>query len=151
MRSYISVLLLIGVLGVVPLCHAQPDNTGTSMEKVNKETRDLLQAVGSYTADKKQQAVREAKEALDKLDKRIESLEAKIDKNWDKMNDTVRGQTRENLRALRKQRNKVAEWYGSMKTSSADAWDHMKTGFSEAYMELVDAWEQAENEFGSKK
>ena len=95
--------------------------------------------------------MQKAKEALNKLDKRIDALEAKIDKNWDKLNETARMYARENLKALRKQRNQVAEWYGSMKTSSDDAWDHMKNGFSDAYKALADAWEKSEKEFSPKE
>ena len=67
------------------------------------------------------------------------------------MNEAARKEARENLRALRKQQNQVAEWYGSMKTSSVDAWDHMKKGFSDAYKSLENAWEKSEKEFGSSK
>ena len=151
MKSYIFALMLIGILGVVPICYAQPENTNTSIEEVKKETQDLLQTIGSYTAGKKDEAVQKAKEALNKLDKRIDALEAKIDKNWDKLNETARMYARENLKALRKQRNQVAEWYGSMKTSSDDAWDHMKNGFSDAYKALADAWEKSEKEYSPKE
>jgi hypothetical protein len=74
-----------------------------------------------------------------------------VDKNWGKMNEAARKEARENLRALRKQRNQVAEWYGSMKTSSADAWGHIKTGFFDAYKALEDVWKKSEKEFGSKE
>ena len=143
--------MLIGILGVTPLCYAQSENGNTSIEKVKKETQDLLQTIGSYTADQKDEAIQKAKESLNKLDKGIDALEARIDKDWDKMNKAARKEARQNLKALRKQRNQVAEWYGSMKTSSADAWDHMKNGFSDAYKALVDAWEKSEKEFSSKE
>lgn len=151
MKSHILTLILIGIFGVVPLCYAQPENTDTSTEEVRKETQDLLQTIGSYAADKKDEAVQKTKETLNSLDKRIDALEAKVDKNWDKMNEASRKQARENLKALRKQRNQVAEWYGSMKTSSADAWDHVKTGFSGSYKALADAWEKSEKEFSTKE
>jgi hypothetical protein len=151
MKSHICALLLVGILGITPLCYAQTENTKASIEEVKKETQDLLQTIGSYTADKKDEAVQKAKEGMNKLDKRIDALEAKIDKNWDKMNKAVRKEARENLKALRKQRNKVAEWYGSMKTSSADTWDHIKNGFSDAYKALKDAWEKSEKEFSPKE
>jgi len=151
MKSHICALMLIGILGVTPLCYAQTENANTSIEEVKKETQDLLQTIGSYTADKRDEAVQKAKEGLNKLDKRIDALEARIDTNWDKMNEAARKEARENLRALRKQRNQVAEWYGSMKTSSADAWDHMKKGFSDAYKALEDAWEKSEKEFSPKE
>lgn len=150
MKSQICALMLIGILGVTTLSYAQTEDAGTSIEEVKKETRDLLQTIDAYSADKKDEAVQKAKEGLDRLDKRIDALEARIDKNWDKMNEAARKEARENLRALRKQRNQVAEWYGSMKTSSAGAWDHMKKGFSDAYKALSDAWEKAEKEFSSR-
>jgi hypothetical protein len=37
-----------------------------------------------------------------------------------------------------------------MKTSSVDAWDHMKKGFSNAYKDLEHAWEKSEKEFRPK-
>ncbi len=151
MKSHICGLMLIGILGVTPVCYAQTTNTNTSIEEVKKETQDLLQTIGSYTADKRDEAVQKTKDGLNKLDKRIDALEARIDENWDKMNDAARKKARENLKALRKQRNQVAEWYGSMKTSSADAWDHMKKGFSDAYKSLEDAWEKSEKEFSSSE
>lgn len=151
MKSHIYALMLVGILGITPLCYAETENTKASIEEVKKETQDLLQTIGSYTADKKDEAVQKAKEGMNKLDKRIDALEAKIDKNWDKMNKAARKEARENLKALRKQRNKVAEWYGSMKTSSADTWDHIKNGFSDAYKALKDAWEKSEKEFSPKE
>jgi len=151
MKSHICALMLIGILGVTPLCYGQTENANTSIEEVKKESQDLLQTIGSYTADKRDEAVQKAKEGLNKLDKHIYALEARIDKNWDKMNEASRKEAHENLRALRKQRNQVAEWYGSMKTSSADAWDHMKKGFSDAYKAVEAAWEKAEKEFSPKE
>lgn len=150
MKLHIYALMLIGILGVTPICYGQVEDTNTSLTEVKKETHELLQTIGSYTADKKDEAVQKAKVGLDKLDKRIDTLETKIDKNWDKMDKNARKKARENLRSLRKKRNYVAEWYGSMKNSSADAWDHMKKGFSDAYRALEEAWEKSEKEFSPK-
>jgi septal ring factor EnvC (AmiA/AmiB activator) len=151
MKPHICSLMLIGILGVTPLCYAQTEKANTSIEDVKKESQDLLQTIGSYTADQRDEAVEKAKQGLDRLDRRIDTLEARIDKNWDKRNAATRKEARENLKALRKQRNQVAEWYGSMKTSSADAWKHMKKGFSDAYKDLEDAWEKSEKEFSSEE
>lgn len=57
MKSHICALMLIGILGVTPLCYAQTENANTSIEEVKKETQDLLQTIGSYTADKRDEAV----------------------------------------------------------------------------------------------
>jgi chromosome segregation ATPase len=143
--------MLIGILGVTPLCYAQTQTANTSIKEVKKETQDLLKTISSYSVDKKDEAVEKAKEGLDKLDKRIDELESRIDTSWDKMNEAARKKTRENLKALRKQRNQLAQWYGSMKTSSDNAWEHMKKGFSDAYKVLENTWEKSEKEFKNKK
>lgn len=128
---------MIGILCVTPRCYAQTEKANTSIEEAKKETEDLLQTIGSYTADKRDEAVQKAKEGLNKLDERIDALEARIDKNWDKMNGAAREEARENLRPLRKQRNQVAEWYVNMKTSSAGAWNLMKKGFSDDLCRII--------------
>jgi hypothetical protein len=53
----------------------------------------------------------------------------------------------ETMKALRQQRNRVAEWYGGMKHSSRDAWEDVKEGFSESYSALVGSWDEARQEF----
>ncbi|WP_027361392.1 hypothetical protein [Halodesulfovibrio aestuarii] len=150
MKLYIYALMLVGILGVTTICYGQVEDNNTSLNEVKKETHELLQTIGSYSADKKDEAVQKAKVGLEKLDKRIDALETKIDKNWGKMDEEARKKVRENLRYLRKKRNYVAEWYGSMKNSSAGAWDHMKKGFSDAYKALEEAWEKSEKEFSPK-
>lgn len=147
MKSHIFVSMLIGILGISPLCYAQQEDSNTSIEEVKKETRHLLQTIGSYSADQKDEAIQKAKESLDRVDKRIDMLEERIDTDWDNMKTAARNEARENLKILRKQRNEVAEWYGSMKTSSGDAWNHVKNGFSDAYQALENAWEESEKEF----
>tara|TARA_R110000851_G_scaffold129525_3_gene262413 strand:- start:54101 stop:54556 length:456 start_codon:yes stop_codon:yes gene_type:complete len=151
MKSHVFALILVGILGVTPLGYAQTENANTSLEEVKKETQDLLAAIDSYTADKRDEAVIKAKEGLNKLDKRIDTLEAAIDQNWDNMSEAARNEARENLKTVRKQRNQVAQWYGSMKTSSANSWDQMKKGFLDSYKALEDAWRKSEKESRHKE
>ena len=141
----------IVLYGITPLCYAQTASGKTSIEEVKQETQDLIQAVKGYTADQRDEAIQKTKEALDNLDKRIDALETRIDNDWDKMDKAAREKARAGLRALRKQRTQAAEWFGSLKSSSAGAWGHMKKGFSDAYRALYDAWEKSEKEFGSYK
>jgi hypothetical protein len=142
--------VLIGILGITPVCHAEKSTDTTSIEAVKRETRDLLQTLDAYTADRKDEAIRKTKTALDNLDERIEALEDRVDESWDKMDKAARENARESLKALREQRNRVAEWYGSLKSSTIDSWEHMKKGFSKAYKALDDAWEKSEKEVAPK-
>ena len=151
MKLNICAIVLIGFLGITPLCYAVTSTEKTSIEEVKQETQNLLKTLDAYTTDQKDEAIRKTKTALDKLDKRIDALEARVDESWDKMDKDARKKARDSLKALRKQRNQVAEWYGSLKSSTENAWEHMKKGFSDAYKALNDAWEKSENEIGPNK
>ena len=149
MNFYSAVAILITVLGFAPLCYAQTSGDKTSINEIKQETQELIQALKSYGADQRDEAIQKTKTALDNLDKRIDALETHIDNNWDKMNKTARKKARASLKSLRQQRIKVAEWYGRLKNSSDDAWEHIKKGFSNAYRAINDAWGKAEKEFKS--
>ena len=145
----VLVLMFIGLLATPPLCRADPSDDETSIGDVKQETKELLQTLKAYSADQRDEAIQKAKAALDNLDKRIDALEARIDSNWDKMDAAAREKARADLKALREQRTKVAEWYGGLKSSSVEAWEHVKKGFSDAYRALDDAWEKSEKEVDS--
>jgi len=142
---------LVAVLVIAPLCNAETSGNKTSIKEVKQETQELIQTLKAYSADQRDEAIQKTKSVLENTDKRIEALETRIDNNWDNMNKAAREKARKSLNALHKQRTKVAEWYGSMKSSSGDAWEHMKKGFSDAYKALYDAWEKSEKEFSSNE
>ena len=135
-------VVLITMLGIAPLSVAGTSSDRTSIKNVKQETQELMQALKAYTAEQRDEAIQKTKAAIDNLDTRIDS-------KWDEMDKAARENARASLKALRKQRNKVSEWCGSMKTSSADTWGHVKNGFSNAYSALSDAWEKSISEFGS--
>jgi len=140
-------LITVALLGLAPLSPAaQHEKEKTSAKAVRHEVADAAEAIKQYGADKRDEAARKAQAALDALDARIEALEARIDRNWDKMDQAAREQARSSLKTLRKQRVEVAEWYGALKNSTAEAWDQMKAGFSGAYTSLRRTWEQAETD-----
>ena len=150
-------LLTVGLLGIAPPSPASQQeasshkNDKTTAKEVGQEVADAAEAIRNYTADKREEAARKAKAALDALDARIEAMEAQIDKNWEKMDKAARERARNTLNELRKQRVQVAEWYGGLKNSTANAWEHMKKGFSDAYKSLRQSWEKAEREYAQDK
>jgi hypothetical protein len=143
MKSVMCNLMLVGFLGISSFCYAETESAKTSIEAVKKESQDLLKSIRSYSVDKKNEAVQKAKEGLSKLDTLIASQQAKLDNNWDSMNETAREQAADNLTALREQRDQVSTWYSSMKTSSVDTWQRMKKGYSDAYNALEESWEES--------
>ena len=146
-NTLIATIITVMSLCFMPIAQAQSGNDTVTAQDVKKETKELIDTLQQYTAKQRDQAVKEADQALKKLDGRIDKLENRVDNNWDNMTQAARQKARGNLKALRKQRNELAEQYGSLKSSSASAWDHMKKGFSGAYQSVHDAWEKAEGEF----
>jgi hypothetical protein len=74
-------------------------------------------------------------------------MDARIEKKWDKMDKSARKQAKASLNAMRRQRNDLAEWYGALKHSSADAWEQVTNGFVKSYQTLRDSFAGAKEEF----
>lgn len=113
---------------------------------VGKETREALAAIGVYSVEQKDAAVEKVKEMMDDLDERINELEGEAGEKWSDLKGSSREKYQTSLVALRKQRNELAEWYGSMKDSSKNAWNEVKIGFAKSYDTLVGSWRNTEQE-----
>lgn len=142
----VVVVMSLGVLVNPLLGHAGASDDKTSMADVKQQTQELLHSLKAYTADQRDEAVHKAKAALDDLDKRIAALEARVRTHWDQMDEATRTKVTANLKELRERRTRLAAWYGELKTSSRDAWEDVKKGFSDAYRALDDVWEKTDQE-----
>lgn len=153
MNRHVTLALLTVALLCPSVQHATAaqESDKTTAKDVRREVGDAAGAIKDYSIEKRDEAAKNAKAALDELDVRIKATEAKIDKDWDKMDQAAREQARATLEALRKQRVQVAEWYGALKHSTAGAWKQMKKGFSDSYQSLKNAWEKAEREYGEER
>jgi hypothetical protein len=137
------------VTAMAPAGAALSPEDEASIKQVRQETRELLQTLESYGAAQRDEAIQEIEIAIIRLDNRIERLQSRVDNGWDDMTAQARKQARESLAALQQQRIVLAEWYGQLKGSSADAWSEIRRGFSEAYSDINKAWENAIDEFGA--
>ncbi|NVK42819.1 MAG: hypothetical protein HWE39_16370 [Oceanospirillaceae bacterium] len=152
-KSVLATLLaiLLSATALFAQADAHGDETASqsapSLQDVQQEAKAFLQTLRAYSADQKDEAVESSGRALEELDQRIEKFEAWIAAQWDEMDQATRDEAQETLREMRRQRIELAEWYGSMKGSSADAWDHMKQGFSDAYGAMQKAWEKSVQEY----
>ena len=154
MKKYVfSLLVAVAMLGIAQIGSAaehesaKQENSKNTTAGPRQEMTDAAEAIKNYSVEKRDEAARKAKASLDALDVRINALEQQIDKDWDKMSKAARVQARGTMRALREQRLKVAEWYGGLQHSTANAWEDTKKGFSAAYKSLKSSWEKAEKEY----
>lgn len=150
-KLFIICLLSMAVFALTPAIHAETNGDKTTLQDVKEETRDLVETLKGYSAERRDEAMQKSREALATLDRRIDDLETRIDRDWERMDQAARDKARTTLRELRKQRAEVAERFGRWKESSANAWEQMKKGFANAYQDLQKAREKAEKEFGGKE
>ena len=146
------VFTFVVVFGMTPLSFADQTSIGENPNKpltqeIKDETVDVSQTIKNYTIKQRDEAVKNAKAALIVLDARIDRMENQLYKKWNQMDESARKEARATMQSLRKQRNEVAEWYGSLKHSSVAAWRDVKKGFSDSYRELRNAFVRAEREF----
>lgn len=143
-----SALLATVLLSIVQQIHADTHSEDkTTVKQIKQETAETADTIRNYTVEKRDEAAKKVEASLRSLDVRIKAMEARIDKNWEKMDNAARTRARNTLTVLREKRIRAAEWYGSMKNSSTEAWGHMKKGFSDAYSSLKSSWEKAEKEY----
>ena len=126
---------------------AQATPPNTTAQDVEKKVTDAVAAIKTYAIDQRDEALQKAKIVLDDIDARINDLESRLNQKWDQMDQAARQQAASNLAALRKDRNKVAEWYGGLKHGSSQAWEDVKTGFSKSSQDLQDAFKKAYDDF----
>ena len=126
---------------------AQSADDKTTSKEVKSETKEAIETIKNYSIEQKDEAVKAVGTALDDLDARIDRIQTRVEDKWDKMDQASREKYNETLKALRKKRNELSEWYGGMKQSSANAWDHVKDGFVNGYEAMAKAFDEAESEF----
>ena len=119
----------------------------TTSKDVKKEVGEAGAAIKNYSVEQRDEAVKNAKIALDDLDARIDRLAADIDSKWDKLDASARKKAYESMDKLRKERNDAAEWMGALKHSSKEAWGDVKNGFAKSYDALANTFSKAKEEF----
>ena len=126
---------------------AEPSSNKTTAKDLSRKAGETGRAMKDYTVAQRDEAIKQAKVALDDADARIRRMERKLDNEWDKMDQGARKRSRAALNALRRERGELAEWYGGLKHSSAESWEQVKTGFVKSYEVLKESFSRARKEF----
>lgn len=152
--SWLSLLIVLGcmvLLSMAPVVlAAQQANEKTSAADVKEKATATYESLKKYTLEQKDEAVAAADEKLKELDTRIAQIQKDLDERWQQMSEATRKKTQESLQELHKEREKVAEWYGGMRHSSAQAWETVKKGFADSYDRLEESLIKAKKDFESK-
>ena len=129
--------------GWSPMSFAEQAAGKEAGQKVDEAAR----AIGNYSAEQRDEALRNAKSVLEDADTRIERLDNEMRENWDRMSAAAREQALDTMKTLRRQRLELAERYGELKRSSVNAWEEVKRGFAKSFDELRSSFAKAAREF----
>ena len=141
-------LFLAFLLAGAPMSFAADSPGGkTTGKDVSQKIDETAHAIKNYSAEQRDEALRNAKSVLADADARIDQFESEMSRNWDKMNASARKHSQETMKTLRGQRQDLSQSYGELKRSSASAWDEVKGGFAKSYDALRDSFSKASKEF----
>lgn len=147
-----SIVLLSTLLVFAGSVQADTDaEPGQEKPALTEQWKETTEALGAYTAEQRDKAVKAGRKTLDAMDARLEKMETWTKENWHAMSEEARQKRTKTLKAMRRQRNEVAEWYGAMKHSSSDTWDGVKQGFIKSYEKLQEAYGKAAESFRSEE
>lgn len=159
MPASVTLLLLLSTLPVaahdvaqapqqVPPTAEQEKATGaTEGEQAERDRRLSVDAIRGYSAERREEAMANARRAAAELDEQMEQLQARMDAGWSRMSEASRARSRQAMADLRERRNAMAEWYGGLRHGSAEAWGEVRSGFVKSYHELADALRSARASF----
>lgn len=125
---------------------AQDSGALTTADEVRAEISEAMDAIADYSEQERDQALAEAREALNRLDAEIERREQALRDNWADMSGPARETAQAQLQNLRAARNRLGERYGALETGASNAWGELKTGFSDAWSAFSDAWRSADED-----
>lgn len=141
-------LLLTLLLAGAPMSIAADSPAGkTTGKEVSQKIDETADAIKTYSAEQRDEALNHARTVLADADARIDHLEYEMGKNWDRMNAAARKHAQETMKTLRRQRQDLSQSYGELKRSSSNAWDEVKGGFTKSYDALRDSFSRAAKEF----
>ena len=145
-RGLLTILLLL-VLGALPGCgekeQTQSKPATVSKEDVKKEVKEAYDATKAYTQEQMQAFREQTETRLSEYKKEIDQLQVKAEK----LEGDAKAKAEQQLTALRQKRDAVSEKLKELSSSSANAWEQIKSGIDAAMEDLGNAYKKAAAEF----
>lgn len=136
--------LLVAMIMPLAQGHAAEDDGEATADSLSQEIQSLNQELEDFTTERRERLMTDIEEVLSSVDARIATLETRLQESWDKTDNLTRAQAQTALASLRRERARVTEWYQRMQDSADFTWESMKDGFNDAFDELSEAWQGAE-------
>ena len=136
-------LILIFAWGLVPAGLGE----ARGLECPNPEAGPAPASTGEDDAGtQKERFLREAEEALEKLDRRIHSLSRRMAEKWEQMEPRAREEAQRTLETMKKERQELLEKLNRLQQGSKEAWERMKNELRKSYESLKELLEKDDPE-----
>ena len=132
----------LGILAIALgafLTPAAPAVGQTSGKDATQKVTEAVDAIKSYTVDKRNAAVAHAKKLMSDLDPKIKDLEAQVSRDT----SAAKADLERQLKELKATRDKTAKKADELGRASAESWDSVKRGFADSYTDLNKAYNDA--------
>lgn len=106
-----------------------------------------VEKIRAYSISQREQAMAQAKRAMDEIDTRIAKLDADMRARGARMDAAARKHADVAMADLRARRVKLEDWASRMRAAAPPAWEEVKSGFIASYHELADAFRRARAQF----
>jgi hypothetical protein len=126
---------------------ARNDDEPARREQLKKELREAMDALASYSVERREEAIAGAQKATAALDAEMARLQERMDLGVRRMSQAARDRSRLSMDDLHRRRTDLAEWMGGLRHGSATAWDEVKRGFARSADELEQAMQRARAQF----
>lgn len=134
----IALALAVAMPSASNAADGDTDNeSADAAKRLQTQTRDALNALADYSTQQTEKANATARELVDRLDQRIESLRADLDANWDQMSEATREEHQAAIDALASKRDELNKQFQALSERSGEAWRDLKSGFVGSYGALT--------------
>ncbi len=130
---------------------AESDNAMLAFSDMQQQAMELKQSVLTYSEQQRQELIAETRATLNNFDRRIDNLQQSIDARSEDMSAAAERYADELLNNLMRQRQDLAQWFSNLRQDSNQAWDDVIYGFSSAYDDFYESWEDLEAQFGREQ
>lgn len=140
LKNQFASIALLSLAVLASGCNKDKDaTTSQQLENVKAETKAAAQDMKDYTFAQKAEFTADMQAQLATINSDLDLLSAKIDK----ASDTVKAEAKPKLQALRDQADKLGKQLDAVKGSTESTWVDVKAGFTKAYNNLKDGFNES--------
>ncbi len=118
---------------------AQAGDEAAQRAQMRREVEEAAQAIGAYSAARRDEALGRARTAMDDMDRRIRRFEADWHAGARRIGEASKTAREKEMEDIRRRREELGASYRALQESNEQAWDRTRERFVEAYRRLAEA------------